>query len=156
MNTSTATRAIHLIDIENMAGTGHVTEDVVRNIRANYIKIVGIGDNDHVVIAASHHNALAAGFGWPGARLLCRSGPDGADRELKDVMDHERLHQRYERCYLATGDGGFADSIAALSRRGLRVGVIAPINRLSAKLKLAATASRELDLIRPTSSQRTA
>jgi hypothetical protein len=156
MIASITARAIHLIDIENMAGTSHVTEEVVRTIKANYIRVVGLGATDHVVIAASHHNALAAGYGWPKARLLCRSGPDGADTELQDVMNHENAHQRFERCYLSTGDGGFAEAVAALSGRGLRVEVIAPAGGLSAKLTLAATASCECDLTHPADTRKSA
>lgn len=138
-------RTIHLVDLENMVGSSHLTESAVRQAWQAYVRCGVVAAGDHVIVATSHHNFLAAGFGWPNARHLVRSGPNGADLALQEVMAAERLEQRFGACILVTGDGGFAHPVAALIGRGLRVGVLAPNGRMSAALKLAATVSYELD-----------
>jgi uncharacterized LabA/DUF88 family protein len=71
---------------------------------------------------------------------------------LQEVMAIENLNGRFGSCILVTGDGGFAHPAAAMIGRGLRVGVIAPRGRLSRALKLAATASCEIDFTPDTQS----
>lgn len=140
-----ANRTVHLVDLENVIGRGHLTESAVRQAFLAYARCGVLAAYDHVIVATSHHNLLAAGFGWPHARYVTRSGPNGADLALQEVMANERLQQRFGACILLTGDGGFAHPVAALIGRGLRVEVIAPMGRMSASLRLAATASCELD-----------
>ncbi|WP_133054456.1 NYN domain-containing protein [Mycolicibacter algericus] len=103
-----------------------------------------VAPDDHVIVGVSHHNLLAAGYGWPDAGLRVRSGADGADLVLQEVMTTENLEGRFGAAILVTGDGGFAHSVAALTGRGLPLGVIAPKGRLSAALRLAASAAREI------------
>lgn len=139
------TRTVHLVDLENVVGSGHVTEWGAQQARDAYLASGVVALGDHVIVAVSHHNLLAAGYGWPDARHVVRSGEDGADLALQEVMANESLETRFGNCIVVTGDGGFAEPVAALNRVGLPVGVIAPLGRLSAALKLAAAASRELE-----------
>lgn len=139
------TRTVHLIDLENVVGSGHVTELGAQQARAAYLNSGVVAPGDHVIVAVSHHNLLAAGYGWPDARRVVRSGLDGADLAIQEVMASENLHNRFGCCIVVTGDGGFAEVVAAMNRAGLPVGVIAPPGRLSAALKLAAAASREVE-----------
>jgi hypothetical protein len=139
------TRTVHLIDLENVVGCGHVTEWGAQQARSAYLASGVVALGDHVILAVSHHNLLAAGYGWPDARHVVRSGEDGADLALQEVMATENLQTRFGNCIVVTGDGGFAEAVAAMNRTGFPAGVIAPLGRLSAALKLAAAASRELD-----------
>src|SRR6266568_4880378 len=75
-------RTLHLVDIENLAGTGLPAEWEVAGVRQEYGTRVGVGPIDQVVIGCNHKALPATGHGWPGARYLVRSGPDGADTEL--------------------------------------------------------------------------
>lgn len=138
-------RTVHLIDLENMVGSGHLTESAVRRARAAYAAAIVVAPGDLVIVGISHHNQLAAGFGWPEARRVVRSGPDGADLALQEVMATEQLESRFGACLLVTGDGGFAHPVAALIGLGLRVGVLAPKGQLSAALRLAAIATCEIE-----------
>ncbi|WP_156432640.1 hypothetical protein [Mycobacterium sp. M26] len=140
-------RGVHLIDLENLVGSGHVTEVAACNARAMYFATGVVALGDHVIVSTSHHNLFVAKSVWGDARVVARSGRDGADLALQEVMATENLHQRFGRCLLATGDGGFAHPVAALIALGLPVGVIAPRDRLSRALKLAASASCEINFI---------
>jgi hypothetical protein len=79
------------------------------------------------------------GFSWPGARYLWRSGPDGADLALLEVMTGESVSDRFESVVVASGDGRFADTVAWLARCGVHVTVVANQRALSRQLRLAAT-----------------
>jgi hypothetical protein len=46
---------------------------------------------DQVEVASSHLTLLNAALGWPRARYRVRSGPDGADLALLDVLRHENI-----------------------------------------------------------------
>ncbi|MCV7221879.1 NYN domain-containing protein [Mycolicibacterium elephantis] len=136
------------MDLENVVGSGHVTELSARQARAGYLASGLVAPGDLVVVGVSHHNVLAAGFGWADARRVARSGSDGADLALQEVMATENLFQRFSSAIIVTGDGGFASPVARLIGRGLTVGVVAPRGRLSAALKLAASVSCEIDFSR--------
>lgn len=137
-------RTVHLVDLENVVGSGHLTEYAAHNAYTAYTGLGVVGPCDLVIVGVSHHNLIAASYGWPHARCRARSGPDGADLLLQEVMGDEHLEDRFGAALLVTGDGGFAEPVAALIGRGLPVSVIAPAGRLSTKLRLAASAVREV------------
>jgi len=141
------TRKVHLFDLENTVGAGHVTEGEARLARDTYMATGAVAAHDHVIVGVSHHNWVVAKSVWPNARVLPKSGPDGADLALQEVMAVENLHTRFGSAILVTGDGGFAHPVAALIGRGLPVGVIGPRGRVSRSLKLAATANCEVDFV---------
>lgn len=135
---------MHLVDLENLVGSGHLTESAVHDVFSAYSALGVVGPGDLVIVGVSHHNLIAASYGWPHVRCRARSGPDGADLLLQEVMADEHLEERFGAAILATGDGGFAEAIASLIGRGLPVGVIAPAGRVSTKLRLAASAVCEI------------
>jgi hypothetical protein len=57
-------------------------------------------------------------------RYLVRSGPDGADLELLDLIGRERVAERFSCVPIASGDGPFAPPAAALARTGCQVTVV--------------------------------
>src|ERR1700753_1310256 len=79
-------RALHVVDIENLAGAAIPSLDLVSAVQLSYLACLGFGADDHVVLASSHLALLNAGLGWPRARHLVRSGKDGADLELLGVL----------------------------------------------------------------------
>ncbi len=97
-------RALHLIDIENLAGN-----PVPGRI-----------------------------FSWPGARYLIRSGENGADLELLDVIRHEHVAERFSHVVIASGDGIFAPEGAGLVAKGCHLTVASRRDALSKRLRLAA------------------
>lgn len=138
-------RKVHLLDLENMVGAGHIREAEARLAREIYLATAVVSANDHVIVGVSHHNAFVAKSVFADARVVVKSGFDGADLALQEVMAVENLHTRFGSAILVTGDGGFAHPVAALIGTGLKVGVIAPRGHLSRALKLAATISCEID-----------
>jgi hypothetical protein len=131
-------RTLHLIDIENLAGSGVPGLHQVHELRTLYRERVSFGAFDQVVLACNHLALRTAGFGWLDARHVVRSGPDGADLELLDVIDHENVDERFARVVIASGDGAFAAATSRLAGLGCRVVVVSRRCSLSARLALAA------------------
>ncbi|WP_424348044.1 NYN domain-containing protein [Kocuria sp. CH-021] len=133
-------RALFVIDIENMVGSCRLDVADVARTRTRIHAAVNLGAGDHTVIAASHYNAEAAYFGWAGpAQRLARSGKDGADLALLEVIDDAAwVAHRYERVVLASGDHAFAYAVAALKAAGVQVLVIPPDTGFSPQMRLVA------------------
>ena len=133
-----AGRQLILIDIENLTGTPSPTCDDVETAKAALRQVVpGFDDAQHVV-ACSHHAAPAVAFAFRSARHLWRSGPDGADLALLDVLENERVDERFERVTICSGDGIFAASAAWLAGADVDVTVVSLPGHLATRLQLAA------------------
>lgn len=131
-------RQLHLVDVENLVGSGRPTVQEVKAAHAALTSVVPIGADDHVVIGAGPASAIPAHLGRPGARIVVRPGPDGADRALLDVIESEDPASRFGRITIASGDGIFADPVAALISRGVDVTVVARRGSVSRRLRMAA------------------
>jgi hypothetical protein len=79
---------------------------------------------DQVEVASSHLTLLNAALGWPDARYRVRSGPDGADLALLDVLWHENVAQRFTHVAIGSGDHLFAEEAAHLAAQGVWVTVV--------------------------------
>lgn len=131
-------RTLHLIDVENLVGTGLPCPSQVCEVYSWYKQKIGFGPVDQVVLACNHLALVDAAVGWPDARYRVRSGPDGADLELLDVLEHENVVGRFTRFVIASGDGIFADTAASLAAAGRWVTVVSRRGSLAARLRLAA------------------
>jgi hypothetical protein len=139
-------RCLHLVDIENLVGCPTLGCTAVAHVAAKYAEVAGVAPYDHVVVASSHHGAPGAWFGWPGARRLVRSGCDGADLALLEVLESEDPLARFDRVAVGSGDGIFAEPAARLQVAGCEVTVVSRPSALSRRLQLAAKDVRFLEL----------
>lgn len=136
MRTRQPHRTIHLIDVENLAGEPRPSAGQIDDVRKEYETAVRVGSEDHVVVAVNHGAAREVGWTWPG-RLIPRSGPDGADLALIDVLSHETVAHRFDEVVIASGDRIFAPFVAGLTRAGTAVRVVSRPESLSRRLFLA-------------------
>jgi hypothetical protein len=131
-------RTIHLVDIENVCRNPRPRRVEVEAARRCYEDLISPKTGDHIVLACNHGACVEVGLGWRGARVVTRSGPNGADRALLDVIDQERLSSRFQHVVIGSGDGIFADAAAQLASDGLDVTVVSLKRALSRRLQLAA------------------
>jgi NYN domain-containing protein len=131
-------RGLHLVDIENLAGAAVPSLDQVCAVQGLYTGRLALGVLDQVVIASSHLTLLNVALGWPHARYRVRSGPDGADLELLDVLLAENIAARFTHVVIGSGDGAFAYAAVSLAAAGVRVTVVSRRASLSRRLALAA------------------
>ncbi len=138
-------RRLHLVDIENLVGNPLPSSDQIRQTRGFYTACLGFGAMDQVEVASSHLTLVNAALGWPHAHYRVRSGPDGADQALLDMLRHEDVARRFTHVAIGSGDHLFAEEAARLAAQGVWVTVVSRPRSLSAQLKLAA---REVILLR--------
>jgi hypothetical protein len=131
-------RTMHLVDIENVCGNARPLRHDVEMARRCYEELMSPGADDHFVIACNHGACIEVGLAWLGARLVVRSGPDGADLALLGILDHEDIPSRFGRVVIASGDGIFADVADQLASEGVEVTVVSLEHSLSRRLRLAA------------------
>lgn len=131
-------RRLHVVDIENLAGAAVPDLGQICEVRGLYAERLGFGTVDQVVVASSHLTLLNAALGWPRARYRVRSGPDGADLELLDVLLHEDIAARFTHVAIGSGDGLFAFAAASLAAAGVWVTVVSRHDSLSTRLARAA------------------
>jgi NYN domain len=117
-------RALHVVDIENLAGAAVPSLALVSEVQVRYLACLRFGADDQVVLAASHLALLNAGLGWPHARYRVRSGKDGADLELIDVLEHENVAARFSHVVIGSGDGMFGNAASSLAARGVHITVV--------------------------------
>jgi hypothetical protein len=130
-------RSIHLIDIENLCREPNPTEAHVSQAKAAYFAKVQPGDQDlFYVTVSSRNNVAAAVFGWGNASFSCKEGHDGADILLAQLMLDGDLGSRFEKVYLASGDGGLAPFASALIKQGVELEVVAVPDALSFQYRL--------------------
>lgn len=138
-------RTLHAVDIENLAGMPIPSRGQVSKVQAVYVDRLGFGADDQVVMAASHRGLLNAALAWPHARYQVRSGPNGADLALIDVLLHEDIPARFTHVVIGSGDGMFARAAMVLASGGVRVTVASRSDSLSHMLRRAATEVVYLD-----------
>lgn len=139
-NTRIANRAgrrLILIDIENLVGSPTPTSLEVEVVMAALVGLPGFNEA-HRVVACSHRAAQAVAFACKTERQQWRSGPDGADLALLEILETEHVDDRFESVTICSGDGIFAPSVARLAKNGVNTTVVAPKGHLAARLKLAA------------------
>jgi hypothetical protein len=131
-------RTLHLVDIENLAGAAIPSLVQVMDVQDRYARSLSVGLDDQVVMASSHLGFMNAALGWPHARYRVRSGPDGADLELLDVIWHEDVATRFTHIVIGSGDGTFVNAAQTLSDGGVWVTVVSRWGSLSPRLAHAA------------------
>ena len=127
-----------LIDVENLAATANPTCEDVQMVREALTAVMRDFGIAHRIVACSHHAAPTVALAFPGARHLWRSGPNGADLALLDVLENEHVDRRFGRVTLCSGDGIFAASAARLAVAKVDVTVVALEGHLAARLEIAA------------------
>lgn len=138
------TRTLHLVDVENLVGSGRPTETEVAATLDGYRALIPLGAEDHVVLAASRSTAASAGWAWPGALVRASSGPDGADLALLEDADPDFVSRRFQRVVIASGDHLFTELATKLHERGVRVEVTARGRSFANTLRMAADVVRLL------------
>ena len=138
-STSCQQRHLVLVDIENFVGGPRATAGEAARARRELDDLIAISSGKQVIVSCSHFAASELAFGWGDlGRRVWRSGVDGADLALLDVLEQEPILDRFTNLTIVSGDGIFAPAIAELSRKGVHTTVVARIGSLSHQSRLAA------------------
>jgi hypothetical protein len=126
---------IHLVDIENLIGSGRFNTWQVRKAKHLYEKMVHPLASDIVIIAAGPQNKRAIYEGWGHALYCWRKGKDGADQALLSFFGHLEKPRTFSAVYLGSGDGGLAPIAHVTTQLGVPFTVVARGSNCSWKLK---------------------
>ncbi|MFC0313709.1 NYN domain-containing protein [Gordonia phosphorivorans] len=140
-----AQRRLVLVDIENAARGATTSPDHVQTLRAEISHTLHLGAWDQIIVGCSHYSLLSAKLGWPTARFVVRSGPDGADLALLAELAQIDT-SRFAELALVSGDHLFAPAVAAA---GIPTTVLSHRTSLSRELRLAANRIRLLSTNHP-------
>lgn len=128
-----------VVDIENVVGGAVRTAAQAAWARLRVVEALDLQPGEQVTVGTSHVGLLNTRAAWPGARIVVRSGEDGADRALLEVLLGELIEERFDELALVSGDGIFADAVAALGAAGLKVTVASWRELCSKRLRMAAS-----------------
>ena len=147
------TRSLHLIDLENLCGSGLPPTSVIERVWNTYRYGVSTSPEDHYIVGTSHAFAMRAWFVLPaqGIQRRTRSGKDGGELAILTDLDLAHTVRRFDRLVIASGDGMFSETAMTAREHGLHVHQVSGIGTCSRRLAAAAhTHSRlRLDAIRP-------
>jgi len=140
-------RAMHLIDIENLCMAANPSFEQVAEARRSYLELVKPGEYDQfLVTVSSRHNLAAAAFGWSGADLKCREGHDGADYLLAEAILDGHLEDRFDKIVVASGDGGLAPFVHKLTKILKNVLVVSQPTAIAFSMRVAGA---KVEYLRP-------
>lgn len=132
-----APRRIVLVDVENAVGGSSALRDHALWAKRAIEDAVAPRPGDQVIIGVGPAGLLDLACVWTHVRYVVRAGVDGADLALLEVFE-EDIAERFAEVVLVSGDGIFANAVAALGSRGVRTTVLAHADGLSRRLELAA------------------
>ena len=116
-------RSYHLVDIENLLALTH-GRPVGALAGTLYDRVVGVGADDLVTVAADVTRVFDTKAAFPGARVWAGWGRDGADKALIKTLDIELIARRFETVIIGSGDNGFVDVAHQARQHGLNVVVV--------------------------------
>jgi hypothetical protein len=138
-------RTLHLVDVENLVGSGRPTARDLEAVHRLYRELQLVGGQDHIVVACNPYVAVEVADAWAPARLRVGHGPSGADLQLLDVALHERITSRFDHVVIGSGDGVFTEVTVGLQAAGLPVTVVSRRGHLALRLRMAASQVLYLD-----------
>jgi len=138
-------RALHLVDIENLAGGSGASPSDVDAALAGYERTVRFGAGDHRVVACGRGLVYPVADRWPGALVRVARGIDGADRLLLQAGAAGPAAARFDRVVVASGDHAFAPLVGELARLGVDVAVVCRRGALARRLVAVAPVVRFVD-----------
>lgn len=135
-----AIRSLHLIDLENLCGSGLSPATFIEKVWRTYRYGVPTSPEDHYVVGSSHAFASRAWFVLPaqGIQRRARSGKDGGELAILTDVDIAHAASRFDRLVIASGDGMFTEAAKAAREHGLHVHQVSGLG--SCSRSLAATA----------------
>ena len=129
-NSETARKLI-VVDIENAVGLSAVSERECQMVKSRIEQVYKPNAGDLIVIGVSHSNNVFPASSWNGARIKFRTGHNGADLALEEVLSNENVESRFSEVVIVSGDGLFAKQAARLKSLGVKVTVDSRPSQLS-------------------------
>lgn len=134
-------RSFHIVDVENLCGSGQPRPATVRAMFERYGQAAGMQAEDHGVASVNRSvlpcvlYELVHQLRW----IPAGTGCDAADRALLEAVDEALLARRYRRVVIGSGDHAFAPLAERLVSSGIQVTVVARKGAVNWKLYRSST-----------------
>jgi hypothetical protein len=129
-------RAVHLVDIENICGASELTPELVTEARETYFERVRPAADDLFYVTASPNNKAAVCFGWPQAHHEFLAGKDGGDILLAKAIVVDHIQEAFCAVYVASGDGGLMPFVDYLIHNQVPVTIVSGMRQLAMSMRL--------------------
>ena len=133
-----AGRALHLVDVENLAGGPGRVDLWFTPAMREYLAVAEPSESDQMITAADISLWRRTAFDVPVGRYLPGRGPDGADHALLDAAPPEWVSNRFDRLVIGSGDHAFTALALAVRSAGVEVVVVTRPALLAGSLRRAA------------------
>lgn len=146
----TITRALHLVDADNLLGNPLTVDPrFIRETFAAYRRAAKFAPGDHAVVAtcADARHAFEVAAAWPGVVHRWRSGRDGADIILIEEAEVAAKSRRYGRVVLGSGDHIFLLAVEVLRSSNVTVQIVSRRDALSRALQIGSVPVTDLDAV---------
>lgn len=133
-------RALHLLDVENLAGLppDEATSECYGAALADYFTAVRPSPDDYFIVGAHPSNILKALEVFRHFKVLPQRGKDGGDLALIDYALNELkvdwILERYSTVWVGSGDGIFTKLIVELKPKSVRTRVAGRARHVSMSL----------------------
>ena len=135
-------RTLHVIDIENLAGTGFcMSESLITHVLDRYKRQAQWKEGDLTSIAVNSgllRDVAFATCDWTQKSLHGATGKDGADLVLLEHANQSKLLAGVDRVVIGSGDGIFSQIIETARSVGTLSWVIATPSATAHQLRLMA------------------
>lgn len=147
MHPRTTSRAMHLLDVENLFALEH-DQQVPCDADRIYRSIAPVGPGDLMTVAADRSRWVSAKAAFSSAQVRPGRGVDGADRALIEYTDLAHIARRFDTLVIGSGDHAFIDVAYRARVLELRVIVVSRPGALSRRLAPYADVMIEMPLDR--------
>lgn len=129
--------SFHLIDVENLVGSGVVTTEAVSELCRTYVQDVYASREDLFLVAAGPQNAEAVREGWKAGQTFYqfRKGKDGADLALVDFFQSIENINSFKSVFVASGDHSLEPVAESCKTKSVPVTVVTGVGKLSRVLE---------------------
>jgi hypothetical protein len=135
VTTSSTSRTLHLVDLENLCGDPRADAAHALATFDEFLAVAEWHPDDHVIIATNPWLMAKIAFDLPDATSRhAVHGHDGADSMLLSLAPSELVVKRYARLVIGSGDGIFATRARTVSDGGVLVDVVARADGCSTRL----------------------
>jgi hypothetical protein len=134
-------RRLVAVEIENIAEGAVRTTALASWARRQVEGAIALKQGEQVIIGATHRSVLPVRMVWPEARIVTGLRVEDVHGELLEVLQGERIGERFDELVLASGNGVYTEAIASLAASGVEVTVLAWPESLSKRLRMAAAKS---------------
>lgn len=131
-------RRLVVAEIESIAEGAVRTVSLALWAKRQVAEAIALKEGEQVIVGATHRSALAARMVWPQSRIVTGPRAEDVRNEILQVLQEERISERFDELVLASGNGVYAEAVSSLGASGVEVTAVAWPENLSKRLRMAA------------------